>query len=67
MSKIIHYLKCKECGKEYKDIYISFGHPDESFDWKWKCDNCEHINTVRIIGLEDELKAGYGYTIDRWK
>ena len=40
MSQIITYLKCDKCGKEYKDIYISLGHPDEDFIWNWKCKCC---------------------------
>lgn len=44
LSQIITYLKCDHCGKEYKDIYISFGHPEEDFVWKWKCTGCEHVN-----------------------
>lgn len=48
MSRIITYEKCDKCGKEYPDIYISFGHPDKDFVWKWQCDECEHINK-RVI------------------
>jgi len=29
-------------------LYISFGHPDKSFDWKWRCEDCNEIN-VEII------------------
>lgn len=31
MSRIITYLKCDKCGKEYKNIYISLGYPDKDF------------------------------------
>ena len=44
MSQIITYLKCDHCGKEYKDIYVSFGHPEKDLVWKWKCDSCKHVN-----------------------
>lgn len=48
MSQIITYLKCDHCGKEYKDIYVSFGHPEKDFVWKWKCDSCKHVNEKLI-------------------
>ena len=51
MSQIITYLKCDNCGKEYKDIYISFGHPKEDFVWKWKCNGCECVNEKFIKAL----------------
>lgn len=50
MSRIITYEKCDKCGKEYKDIYISFGHPDEDFTWKWKCE-CGFKNERLIKAL----------------
>ena len=50
MSRIITYEKCDECGKEYKDFYISFGHPDEDFTWKWKCD-CGYENERLIKAM----------------
>ena len=34
LSQIVTYLKCEYCGKEYDDIYISFGHPEEDLVWK---------------------------------
>ena len=48
MSRIITSEKCDHCGKEYNNIYISFGHPDEDFTWKWKCEECKKVNE-RII------------------
>lgn len=44
ISKIITHEKCDKCKKEYKDIYVSFGHPDEDFIWEWECGECGHIN-----------------------
>lgn len=51
MSQIITYLKCEHCGKEYKDIYISFGHPEKDFVWKWKCTGCKYVNKRLIKAL----------------
>ena len=50
MSRIITYEKCDKCGKEYKDIYISFGHPYEDFTWKWECE-CGFKNERLIKAL----------------
>lgn len=44
MSRIITHEKCDCCKKEYKNFYISFGHPDHDITWKWKCDKCWYIN-----------------------
>ena len=51
MSRIITYLKCDKCGKE-RNIYISFGHPDEDFTWNWKCE-CGHVNEKLIEAMPD--------------
>lgn len=48
MSIIITHLQCEHCEYEYKDIYISFGHPDEEFDWDWKCQECGEVNTYHV-------------------
>jgi formate dehydrogenase maturation protein FdhE len=48
VSQIITYLKCDHCGKEYKDIYVSFGHPEKDLVWKWECDSCKHVNEKLI-------------------
>lgn len=47
MSLIIRKWTCEECGAEF-DQYVSFGHPDEDFDYKWKCSKCGHINTYHV-------------------
>lgn len=44
MSRIVTYEKCNYCGKEFKDFYISFGHPDQDTTWTWKCGNCGCTN-----------------------
>ena len=51
MSQIIRYLKCPHCGKEYDDIYISFGHPVEDFIWKWECKECHNVNEYLVGAL----------------
>lgn len=48
MSHIIHYLKCEHCNTQYDNIYISFGHNEKCFDWKWKCEECNHENTYHV-------------------
>lgn len=52
MSRIITYRKCEKCGKEYNN-YISFGHPDEDFIWKWECVECNHVNEILIEKLPE--------------
>ena len=39
--------KCEHCGHEFCQYFI-FGNPDENFDYKWKCRQCEHINTLHV-------------------
>ena len=39
--------KCENCGHKARE-YISFGHPDGDFDFKWKCEKCEHINVLHV-------------------
>lgn len=55
MSRIITYEKCDKCAKEYKNIYISFGHPDQDFEWKCKCEcgfeNKRIIEKLPMYGL----------------
>lgn len=57
MSRIITYEKCDKCGKEYENFYISFGHPNEDFTWKWKCDcgyeNERLIEAMPMFGLSN--------------
>ena len=51
MSRIITHEKCDNCGKEFKDFYRSFGHPDHDITWKWKCDECGYTNERLIKAL----------------
>ena len=48
MSHIITYLKCEKCNHELNNIYISLGHPEKNFIWKWECPKCNHINGEKI-------------------
>lgn len=50
MSRIITNFKCDHCGKEY-NTYISFGHPDNDFVWKWKCDKCNKVNKYLVEAM----------------
>lgn len=58
MSRIITHEKCDKCGKEY-NTYISFGHPDKDFTWKWKCDECGHINERLIKAMPRDRLFGW--------
>lgn len=57
MSRIITHEKCDCCGKEFKDFYKSFGHPDHDITWKWKCDNCGCVNErlIKAWKVPDDL------------
>jgi len=48
MSYIINELKCEHCNKLYSNLYISFGHPEENYKYKWKCKECNKEN-IEII------------------
>lgn len=48
MSRIITHVKCKECGKEYRNFYWSFGHPDKDCIHKWKCKECGTVNELLV-------------------
>lgn len=50
MSRIYTEWKCEHCGYTIHK-YISFGHPDEDFDFKWKCGNCKHINVLHVKAM----------------
>lgn len=54
MSRIITHEQCDKCKKEYKDIYISFGHPNKDFEWKWKCTECgcENKRIIKAMPLD---------------
>lgn len=51
MSRIITHEQCDKCKKEYKNIYISFGHPQKDFEWRWMCTECgcENKRIIRAI------------------
>ena len=57
MSRIITHEKCDCCGKEFKDFYKSFGHPDHDITWKWKCSKCGCINErlIKAWKVPDDL------------
>ena len=57
MSRIITHEKCDCCGKEFKDFYKSFGHPDHDITWEWKCDNCGCVNErlIKAWKVPDDL------------
>lgn len=50
MSRIFTFWKCEHCGEEFQK-YISFGHPDKDFVFKWKCGKCEHVNELLVKAM----------------
>ncbi len=61
MSHIIRKLTCKHCQEEYEDLLISFGHPEEPFEWEWRCEECRGLNKEQIPKLmqfDDFFKGG---------
>lgn len=61
MSRIFTEWKCDNCASEFHQ-YVSFGHPDEDFDYKWKCGKCGHINTLHV-----EAMPMFGYALKNFK
>jgi len=58
MSQIIEHWECNHCGHEFNQ-YVSFGHPEETFIYKWKCSECNGINELKVYGqfaLWDDLE-----------
>lgn len=55
MSEVITQLNCENCKTGF-NTYISFGNPKESFDYKWGCEKCGHINTLHIQGWISPIK-----------
>ena len=47
MSVIYTKWKCENCKSEFRN-YVSFGEPVEEFDYKWKCRECGHVNTLHV-------------------
>ena len=50
MSRIFTQWRCEHCGDEFQK-YISFGHPSEDFEFKWKCGKCGGINVLLVEAL----------------
>jgi len=50
MSAIYMDWECKHCGHKFKH-YISFGHPDEDFDYDWQCEKCGRVNTLYVPAI----------------
>ena len=54
MSRIFTHWKCDNCKAEF-DNWVSFGHPDEDFDYKWKCPECNHTNVLHVEAWPDDI------------
>ena len=50
MSRIITEWKCEGCGTEFNK-YVSFGHPNEDFYFKWECGECGYENILHVKAL----------------
>lgn len=50
MSRIFTEWKCENCKDEFHQ-YVSFGHPDYSFVYKWKCKKCGHVNKLKVKAM----------------
>ena len=49
MSHIVRNITCRNCGSNYDNLYMSFGHPSESFCWQWECPCCKEMNKEVVI------------------
>ena len=58
MSRIYKKWICDNCKTEI-EYYISFGHPDEDFDYKWKCGECGHVNTLHVPAMPKDKKQSF--------
>lgn len=61
MSYRIYELTCKHCHKHYDNLYISFGHPKESFVWQWMCENCLKVNQKNIPSYNFDYDASQNW------
>lgn len=50
MSRICTQWKCEKCGKEFH-TYVSFGHPEKDFVYKWQCGECNHVNEFLVKAM----------------
>lgn len=47
MSRIITELKCDACSHKWEG-YKSFGHPEKTFNYVWKCAKCGSQNSYTV-------------------
>lgn len=59
MSRIFKEWHCDHCGASFQ-YYVSFGHPDEDFVFKWKCNKCDGVNELRVKAMPHD-KSFYLY------
>ena len=55
MSIIVRHWECYNCHSKF-ERYVSFGHPDEDFDFKWKCEKCGRVNVYHVYSWFSEHK-----------
>jgi hypothetical protein len=51
MSRIFRELVCEHCKQEYKDLWISFGHPEKDFQYEWQCEKCAKQNILEVKAM----------------
>ena len=66
MSRIITKLTCKKC-KVQLEGYITFGHPEEDFEWTWECLKCNAVNEEIIKAMPDPEFKGVVMVFEKFK
>lgn len=59
MSHIIYRLVCKHCKTEYDNLYISLGHYNKCYDYKWVCKNCDKENIHHVSANDFYMQNEY--------
>jgi len=65
MSRIFNELQCEHCRKEFKDLWISFGHPKKDLKFPWTCKECGASNVLLVKAMpkykvEEENESNKG-------
>lgn len=63
MSRIIPFWKCEKCNYEFYQ-YVSFGHPDEDFIFKWVCPECKSTNELKVEAFPDVSAKAIQHAFD---
>lgn len=63
MSRIICFWKCTKCDSEFHQ-YVSFGHPDKDFIFKWVCPECKSTNELKVEAFADVSAKSIQHAFD---